>query len=240
MPRPTINMNCAVCRTNQTFAITNKYYEDNTYSNAEAGGQVVRAKYLCMGCQKYERHFFIRVGEDRKSITKVGQYPPWDISGNDEIERLLGEHRDYFRRGLICESQGYGIAAFAYYRRIVEETIDVLLQQISDLMSDDEKAKYEEALTKTKSTRQAAEKIDLVKDLLPPILRPNQMNPLKLLHESLSEGLHADTDEDCLQRAEQVRSVLAFLTTQIASTKRAGNAFTTGMKTLLDKRTQKT
>ena len=149
---------------------------------------------------------------------------------------LLGEHRDYFRRGLICESQGYGIAAFGYYRRIVEETIDLLLEQISALMIDDEKTKYEKALEQTKSTRQATEKIDLVKDLLPLILRPNQTNPLKLLHESLSEGLHADTDDDCLQRAEEVRSVLVFLTTQIASTNRAANAFTTGMKSLLDKK----
>jgi hypothetical protein len=193
-----------------------------------------------MGCQKYQRYFFIHISDDRKSITKVGQYPPWDISGNEEIELLLGEHRDYFRRGLICESQGYGIAAFAYYRRIVEETIDLLLQEIGDLMTDDEKGEYEEALEKTKKTRQATEKIELVKDLLPPILRPNQMNPLKLLHENLSEGLHADGDDDCLERAAEVKSVLIFLTAQIASTKRAANAFTTGIRTLLDKKTPKT
>ena len=41
-----------------------------------------------------------------------------------------------------------GSQAFAYYRRIVEETIDLLLQQISDLMSEDEKGKYEGALKK--------------------------------------------------------------------------------------------
>jgi hypothetical protein len=231
-------MNCAMCRTNQTFTMINQYHENYTISNTEAGNEIVRAKYICMGCKEYERYFFIRVDEDRKSITKVGQYPPWDISGDDEIERLLGEHRDYFRRGLICEAQGYGIAAFAYYRRIVEEIIDLLLEQISDLMTDDEKEEYKEALEKTKSTRQAADKIDLVKDLLPPILRPNQMNPLQLLHKSLSEGLHADTDDDCLQRAAEVRSVLVFLTAQIASTKRAANSFTSGMKTLLDKKAQ--
>ena len=66
-----------------------------------------------------------------------------------KLKDLLGEHKDYFRRGLICESQGYGIAAFAYYRRIVEETIDLLLQQISDLMSEDnEKGNMRELLKK--------------------------------------------------------------------------------------------
>jgi hypothetical protein len=153
--QPSINMNCAVCATDQTFTIANEYFETFGYRNVESAGQIVQAKYLCMGCKKYQRYFFIHVSEDRKSITKVGQYPSWDISGDEEIERLLGEHRDYFRRGLICEAQGYGIAAFAYYRRIVEETIDLLLQQISDLMTDDEKGKYKEALKKTQSTRQA-------------------------------------------------------------------------------------
>jgi hypothetical protein len=239
VPQPSINMNCTECGTDQTFTMANEYFETHGYRNPDSAGQIVRAKYLCMGCKKSERYFFMRIGEDRKSITKVGQYPPWDISGNDEIERLLGEHRDYFRRGLICEAQGYGIAAFAYYRRIVEDIIDLLLEQISDLMTDHEKEEYKGALEKTKGTRQATEKIDLVKDLLPPILRPNQMNPLQLLHKSLSEGLHADTDDDCLQRAAEVRSVLVFLTAQIASTKRAANSFTAGMKTLLDKKAQK-
>jgi hypothetical protein len=238
VPQPSIKMSCAVCGTDQTFTMNNEYFETYGYNNVESSGQIVRARYLCMGCKKHYRYFFILIDEDCKSITKVGQYPSWDISGNEEIERLLGEHKNYFRRGLICESQGYGIAAFAYYRRIVEEIIDLLLEQISDLMTNNEKVKYDEALKKTKTTRQATEKIDLIKDLLPPILRPDGMNPVKLLHESLSEGLHADTDNNCLQRAAEVRSVLAFLTAQIASTKRTANAFTAGMRTLLDKKKQ--
>ena len=121
-----------------------------------------------MGCKKYKRHFFIKVSENRDSITKIGQYPAGDISGNKDIEALLGDHKEYFRHGLICESQSYGIAAFAYYRRIVEEIIDELLNEIAGLMVGSEKAAYEAAFEKTKKTRVAAEKIDLVKDFVAP------------------------------------------------------------------------
>ena len=70
--------------------MTNKYLEESDHINTEPAGQIVRAKYLCMGCKEFERFFFIRLSDDGNSITKIGQYPPWDISGNEEIEGLLG------------------------------------------------------------------------------------------------------------------------------------------------------
>ena len=54
------------------------------------------------------------------------------------------------KRGLICESQSYGIEAFAHFRRVVEELIDSLLNDIADLMSGDEKEKYLQALEQAK------------------------------------------------------------------------------------------
>ena len=49
-------------------------------------------------------------------------------------------------KGLVSESQGYGIGAFAYYRRIVEEIIDEMLKQIGDLISGVDKERYAAAL----------------------------------------------------------------------------------------------
>jgi hypothetical protein len=40
-------------------------------------------------------------------------------------------------------------------------------------------------------------------------------NPLILLHSALSEGLHAQTDEQCLELAQAVRVVLAELAERI-------------------------
>jgi hypothetical protein len=137
---------------------------------------------------------------------------------------------------LVCESQSYGIGAFAYYRRIVEEIINELLDEITDLIPEAEKPAYEEALAKAKETRVTQDKIDLVKDLLPPILRPDGMNPLGVLHSALSEGLHGQTDEHCLELAEQLRQVLVFLVNQVSATRTAAKSFTASMRTLLDKK----
>jgi hypothetical protein len=167
---------------------------------------------------------------------KVGQYPPWEIKTETNIEKILGDHSEYFKRGLVCESQGYGIGAFGYYRRITEEIIDNLLDEIQDLMSPSEREKYKSALEETKRTIVTQDKIQLVKDLLPTILRPDGMNPLAVLHSSLSEGLHAKTDEDCLSIAETCREVLVFLVNQVAASKLASKGFTESMRKLLDKK----
>lgn len=239
IPKPAIKMNCPICQTEQTFLMNNEYYMGRPYSNFPSDGMVVQAEYLCASCQSFERVFVIKIADDRSNIMKVGQYPSWDIKGDRNVERLLGDHRTYLTRGMICESQGYGIAAFAYYRRIVEETIDTLLDEVSQLLNGDELKRYEAALADTKKTRITADKIDLVKDLMPAVLRPEGMNPLKTLHETLSEGLHAESDDDCMKSAEIVRQILIFLATQIATAADAKKSFTTGMRALLDQKSRK-
>lgn len=214
----------------------NEYYEVGRITNGDTGGEVLRLRYLCIGCEEVEAFFVVKVANDRKSIMKIGQFPPWDVAGDPSVERLLGERKDYLRRALVSEAQGYGIGAFAYYRRIVEEIIDELLGEVADLIAEAERAHYLEALEQTKKTRVTAEKIELVKDLLPPILRPDGMNPLKTLHETLSEGLHAESDERCLELAMEVREILIFLATQVALSKAAAKSFTSNMRALLQKK----
>ncbi|MCL7744003.1 hypothetical protein LV476_03425 [Guyparkeria hydrothermalis] len=236
LPKPNINMACQKCDSHQTFVMTNTPSEGESYGNYPTSGLIYRARYLCVHCQHYERHFLIKIATDRQSATKVGQYPPWEITGNKEIERLLGEHSGYYKKGLICESQGFGIAAFGYYRRIVEEIIDGLLQEVAELLAEEELRTYELALEKTKKTTVTQEKIQLVKDLLPPILRPDGMNPLQALHSALSEGLHAESDQKCLEYAQAVREVLLFLVSQIAASRKSAREFTSSMRKLLEKR----
>lgn len=217
----------------------NEYWENLNYANYPIDGIIFRAVYLCYHCQKFERVFFIKVDDNQKWFMKVGQYPAWITKGNVNIEKLLGEHSSYYHKGLVCESQGYGIGAFGYYRRIVEEIIDSLLDEIADLLTEQELSQYQDALSKTKKTIVTQEKIDLVKDLLPPILRPEGMNPLATLHSALSEGLHAESDEQCLEYAETCRQILIFLVNQVAVSKAASRGFTESMRKLLEKKTRK-
>jgi hypothetical protein len=241
LPKVKINMPCSICHSNQTFVMINEYWEIFRFSNPPTRGAGIRLSYLCTHCDKFERLFFVKFGKDTSGewLMKIGQYPAWEVHGMPNLEKLLGKHAGYFKKGQICESQGYGIGAFGYYRRIVEEVIDELLNEISDLLTGDELYKYKEALEKTKKTIVTAEKIELVKDLLPTILRPDGMNPLSALHSVLSQGLHAESDEECLELSQHCREILVFLVNQISASKEAAKSFTSSMRKLLDKKSDK-
>jgi hypothetical protein len=234
-----INMHCEQCGSAQTFNMVNEYVPPNTAQNAGIGRRLFHLEYACAHCRGFHRNFYVLIDAGTQVLTKVGQYPPWDISGNKNIERMLGDHRQFLRRGLVCESQSYGIGAFAYYRRIVETIIDELLDSIAEMLTGPELATYEAALEQTKKTRVTQDKIALVKDLLPKSLRPDGMNPLDVLHGALSEGLHEKSEEECLEVAEHLRTVLIFLVGQVAAHKATAKEFSESMKALLEKRAKR-
>lgn len=240
LPVAKINMRCSKCGGVRTFEMKNRYAEFTQQLNYPVSGLVSRWFYLCGDCQIFTRIFVVKFSENIDWVMKIGQLPSWEITGNKDLEKRLGEYSDLYQKGLICESQGYGIGAFGYYRRIVEETIGDLLNEITDLVSPAELSEYQIALEKTKATVVTQEKIELVKDLLPAILRPDNINPLQVLHSSLSEGLHAGSDEACLEHSESIRSTLIFLVSQIAVTKDSSKEFTQNMRKLLDKKSGKT
>lgn len=239
IPKPPINMSCHDCDSVQTFNMVNEYYENYRISNTVSADEKVRLVYECQSCRQFTRQFQIYISPELDYIYKYGQYPEWEIKMDKNLEKTLGRHAKTFRKGLVCESQGYGIGAFAYYRRITEEIIDELLDSIADLIEEDNKAEYLSALEETKKTRVTQEKIDLVKDLLPTLLRPSGMNPLGVLHSELSEGLHAETDENCLENASHIRDILTFLINQIIQSKEASKQFTSSMKSILGKKSKK-
>jgi len=236
---PPINMSCQNCGSNQTFNMVNIYHEFYDYSNVQSNNEKVRLLYECQSCRNFTRQFQVYISSQLDYVYKFGQFPEWEIKMDKNLEKTLGKHAKTFRKGLVCESQGYGIGAFAYYRRITEEIIDELLYSISDLIETEHRAEYQTALEETKKTRVAQDKIDLVKDLLPTILRPNGMNPLGVLHSELSEGLHADTDENCLEYASHIKDILTFLINQIIHSKEAAKQFTASMQSILEKKSKR-
>jgi hypothetical protein len=59
--------------------------------------------------------------------------------------------------------------------------------------------------------------METIKPAVPQALVIDGHNPLMLLHNALSEGLHAQTDEDCLELATSIRVVLTELVERIAT-----------------------
>jgi len=238
--RPAIKMDCPQCDSDQTFNMQNAYGDviiDG--GNAKSVNQVVRAEYLCASCKTYKRFFLIKISSDGQAVTKVGQFPEPNISIKSNVLKILGDYKEHYRKGLTCEKQGYGIGAFAYYRRIIEGILEELLDSIADLIEGDEKDKYLEALKKTKKEHKATDKIELIKDLLPPILKPEGINPLDVIYGELSKGIHSLADEECLVTAVHIKKTLDLLQTQVSQTKGQAKEFTESMRKLLDKKAKR-
>ncbi|MCW8336471.1 hypothetical protein [Vibrio paucivorans] len=63
----------------------------------------------------------------------------------------------------------------------------------------------------------------------------NGHNPLKLLYSALSEGLHVDSDEECLQYAQAIKTVLFELIERIDSSLKEDQALMGAVKLLAAK-----
>ena len=122
---------------------------------------------------------------------------------------MVGPDRDAFLKGRRAEIQGLGIGAFAYYRRVVENQKDRLLDQIRQVAEHSRvKPEVLAAIDQAKGETKFSKAVDLVKDAIPESLRIDGHNPLTLLHSALSEGVHAKSDEECLELATSIRVVL--------------------------------
>lgn len=231
--KPAINVYCEKCNSNQTFLMINDYTRSSFSPVTPSKGEILKFDYLCASCRTFHRVFLVKVSDNLDHLIKAGQYPEIDISIDKAIEKALGENRPLFRKGLICEAQGYGIGAYAYYRRIVELMIDELINDIYELIDASEKEEYREVLEKTKSTQHTSEKINLVKEFLPSSLRPGNRNPLGVLYGILSEGIHNKSDDECINIAKEVKFTLEYLIKQVTISKQEKKEFTESMDKLL-------
>lgn len=194
-------------------------------------------RLLSYGCSKCRVEIVFLVLLFGEAIKKVGQEPPWEAQIPKSVETFLGEPlADLYRRGIRSESHGYGIGAFAYYRRVVEQIVDRLFDSIAENIDEARTPAFSAALDAARKEKIADKKIAIVKDMLPETLRPGGINPLDVLHDCLSGGLHHGTEEECLEGSAMVRAALEYLIQQLAARGEGRKSFTDSMKKLLAKR----
>jgi hypothetical protein len=173
--------------------------------------------YRCRNCRKSSKVFSLCAQRDAGSrsgtVFKFGEEPPFGPPVPARVITLIGPDRDLFLRGRRCENQGLGIAAFAYYRRVVENQKGRIIREMGRVAGrlgaePAVVALFEAAALET----QFSAAIDRVKSAIPLVLLlEGKHNPLTLLHSALSEGLHDLTDEENLEVAPEIRIVLTDL-----------------------------
>lgn len=180
-------------------------------------------RYHCRNCDGFSKIFAIVLGKKEGAwfAIKVGEFPEFTIVTSAKLLNLVGKHRGTFLKGRQCEIHGQGIGAFAYYRRIVELTKDEVLDLVISVAKQTaEHAELVIELESAKKESQFSKAIASVRHALPASLAIEGQNPLNILHSCLSEGIHALSDEECLERATAVREVLSALTERVAELKR--------------------
>lgn len=198
--------------------------------------------YLCSNCQRVEKTFSLaaKVAVDSKPegiCYKFGELPTYGPPVSPKLIKLIGPDRDEFLKGRRCENQGLGVGAFIYYRRVVENQKNRILGEIIKVSEKiDAPSEKVETLKSAVTESQFSKALDMAKDALPESLLINGHSPILLLHSALSEGVHALTDEQCLEIAGSVRVVLGELSDRLSQALKDEAELTKALSTLMNKK----
>jgi len=217
---PTITQFCKSvhCNGPRLFDPTDR----NPYLNNRGSITDLFLHYKCRNCKASEKVFGIRVALQKENddalLCKYGEYPSFGDPLPAKLRKLVGDETAMLDKGYLAERSGLGIAAFAYYRRVVESIKARIIDEIisasktlgasADVLADLEAAKKETRFT---------EAVKAIKHGIPQSLYINGHSPLLLLHDALSDHLHGKSDDDCLEVATIVRVLLAELAEKLAS-----------------------
>jgi len=184
----------------------------------------VHVQGVCQSC-KTKIDFLIRSTSDKDwdkrqdgmtiTIQKVGQFPSYEIGLNTALKKYLNdEDQSNYKKALVCLSTSYGIGAYAYLRRVIENEIKRIIQDIAGL--DFDGAEYvRTAYEAFKVDFQMSKLIDVVNKYLPGSLKELGDNPIRLLYEQLSGGIHEFTDEQCIEKAHYIDVLLNYVIRKI-------------------------
>lgn len=174
-------------------------------------------KGICKRCNKYHIDVILNTfainGE--LFVRKVGQYPPFEITPERFILKYLNEEdKDNYKKALLLLSQSYGIGAYSYLRRIVENEILNIINDLSNLDFPGAE-NIGELLEKYEQNHQMSNLIEGVNEFLPETLKSLGNNPIKVLYSQLSGGIHSFSEEECLEKAKNIDTLLKFVIKKI-------------------------
>jgi len=217
---------CENCNTSKPFH--NMQSETNIifkiHDDADSG--VFLSEFSCVTCnQSIKRYFcsYKQIDLEYFKIIKCGETPQKPIERNKELQKFFGNDKQNFNKANVCLANGYGIGAFVYFRRIIEDNISNLLDSIAS--DEDADESMLNAIAELKAASPMSNRIDIAKRALPPYLMMDGHNPLGAMYGILSEGVHVLSDEECLRRASVVKNCLLFMVSELANHKRRKEVF---------------
>jgi hypothetical protein len=208
--RPDLHLYCEKCDGLRSFQASGDFvYVSDTPKN----GYLI---YLCRNCRNYQKTYAVAVKRKPQELSgwifKYAEVPAYGPPTPARVISLIGPDRDHYLQGRRSENQGFGIGAFAYYRRVLENQKGRIIREMAKVAkkvgaSSEVLAEFEAAAAET----QFSTAIERMKHGIPSALLINTHNPLSLLHTALSQGLHEENDDTCLELAASIRLILTDL-----------------------------
>jgi hypothetical protein len=172
-----------------------------------------------------------------KSCMKVGQFPRQSTRVPHNVEARLGASADFYRRALTSQSEGYGLGAVAYFRRVVEDKTNELIDVVSDAAAAYGVPEKEVAsIRAAKSEKVFEDKLKIASQALPEVLKPDGANPLQALHTILSIGIHTQTEAECLEMAGEIEDIFEYLFVRLRTEIEDRTSFIAKVKAIAGKR----
>ena len=229
-----ISLYCGNCKQETLWATSHYHGEDN-----RSGFTSKQFKCRNCGVRTIAYYFYWRKEEQHTEFFKVGQYPELEEVVSPELHGALPpEDLKMYKNALRLRNFNLGIAAVAYMRRVVENRMNDMLEVLHEAarahnLPAEVLARHEEM----KKERRFSIKIDYAGDLLPQNIRPDgHPNPMAVLHELASEGLHAKSDEECVDIFDECRQTFEYVFGRMRVETKQANAFVKGMAKLAEKR----
>lgn len=233
-----LSLYCTNCK-KETFWET-ELQPNITYRTGFGGKE-----YKCRNCEERTvRYYFYWKKEEKSSkFFKVGQHPELEEQVSGSLESALNaEDLKMYKTALRLRNFNLGIAAVAYMRRIVENRMNDMLEVLYEAAivhnaPAEILARHEEI----KKDKRFSVKIDYAGNLLPSSLRPaGQPNPIAILHELASDGLHTKTDEECVDIFDECRNTFEYVFGKMRIETEDAKAFVKEMAKLAERRAKAT
>ena len=222
-----------------------QWWETYIYAGSNHKTGFEDCSYSCRNCEneRVRYYFYWATGSDGiTEFMKVGQYPPLEDRLPKELERKLDTHDlDLYKKALRCRNFNYGLGALAYLRRVVENRMNDILDLLAEAAREADFAPDElQAIEQAKKAKRFDDKVTFGAKILPPHLRPGgSQNPIDLLHDLASEGIHAKSEDECIEIFDRSRLVFEYLFRELQLRREDALSYLETMKRLTARKSTK-
>jgi hypothetical protein len=177
--------------------------------------------YSCSNCRSRSKIFAVMARwnavADEGEAVKIGEWPPFGPQIPARLTTIAGQSKALFLMGCRAEMQGLGIGALVYYRKVLENQKNHIIDEIIRVARRTHPSEPQiERLKAGRGEKEFKKAAEIISDAIPQVLLINDYNPLALLEQALSKGSSMEKDHDALRLAAAIRKILTELSELMA------------------------